>query len=239
MKKIMLSASFKAINTKKKRILIFVGIVLLVLVGWVVYELSMVENGLNHTENIADYNSGEYPIFSDIFLDEIPSNAKVVSFSYYDYWKEEKEIYLELEFDSAEAMDNYLASLKEHCLESVAGREMPSGFQGEWLLEKQNPHDSQYTDLFCLSNTVATQMEGTSEVDYYTGYSIDMRKNRFFYKCYYAVISYSYEDLRVIQSDTSGNFYDRGNNYIPKFLLRFSVPLTEDYNRMYALNWRE
>lgn len=222
----------------RKKLFVILPILLSIgcLIGWIVYNIVTVGDGFHHTEDIAEYNSKKYPIVSDVFLEKIPSNAKVISFSYYDYWNEEKEIYLELEFNSLEEMEDYLQSLKKHCFESVADRKIPSGFQGEWLMESKNPHDLKYTDLFCVSRTINTQMEGSEKASDYTGYKIDVREDLTFYKCYYSIISYSYDDLRVIQSDTRGTFYDKRNNYIPKFLLRFSVPITENFDRMYRLN---
>ena len=173
------------------------------------------------TENVADYNSKQYPLASEVFMPEIPTSANVISFAYYKYWGEAKDIYLELEFSTKEEMETYLSNLKKHGLQS-------SQTSNGWFVTEPNPYDPSFTDLFC---TVFTITEGEQT---YTGYSVDPTKesNTITYKCNFAVISYSYEKLIVIQSRVSGFYRHNIHNYTPQYFLRFDVPLDKKHARI-------
>ena len=173
------------------------------------------------TESIEDYFSEECRLPPEIFLDEIPSNADVISFSYYSYWSEAKDIYLELTFSSKDEMEAYLFELKDHGIQS-------SQVDGELFITEHNPYDPTFTDLFCTTFITYTKNKT------YTGYSIDPGKNRdtITCDCNFAVISYSYEKLTVIQSYVCGSFRHSIHNYTPRYFLRFHLPVSEKHDRL-------
>lgn len=173
------------------------------------------------TESIEDYNSEKYPLVPEIFLDEIPSNADVVSFSYYSYWSEARDIYLEVKFSSKDEMEAYLSELKENGIQSVRSDK-------ELFITEQNPYDPTFTDLFCTTYFTVTENQT------YTGYTIDPAKNRdtITFNCNFGVISYSYEKLTVIQSYACGLYRHNIHDYTPRFLLRFDLPLDKKQDRI-------
>lgn len=207
--------------TKKriKVILIVLISVCLLFVG--VRRWAVANKEVYFTERIADYNSEKYRLIPEIFLDEIPSNVDVISFSYYSYWSEAKDIYLELKFSSKDKMDAYLSELMDHGLQS-------SSIDGELFITEQNPYDPTFTDLFCTTYITFTKDQT------YTGYSIDPVKNRdaITYDCNFAVISYSFEKLTVIQSYVCGSYRDNIHDYTPHYFLRFHLPLDEKHDRL-------
>ena len=97
----------------KKVILITLAILFILLLAFVVFKILTVEEGLLYTEKIDDYNTDEFPIFSAIFLDDLPENLNIVSFVYYNYWHEAHDVYLEISFDTPEDMERYISSLKQ------------------------------------------------------------------------------------------------------------------------------
>ena len=74
---------------------------------------SLFETHELYTTDISNYDSEEYPIDVCGFLfKELPENAEVLSFSYYDYWNEDVDIYLELKFEHQDELLNYIIMLK-------------------------------------------------------------------------------------------------------------------------------
>lgn len=173
------------------------------------------------TERIEDYNSRKYPVVPEVFLDDIPSNADVVSFSFYSYWNEAKDICLELKFSSKDEMEAYLSELKAHGLQS-------SKTDAELFVTKQNPYDTTFTDLFCTTYLTCTEDQS------FTGYSIDPTKSRdaVTFACNFGVVSFSYEKLTVIQSYACGSFRQNIHDYTPRYFLRFALPLDEKHDRL-------
>ena len=183
-----------------------------------------------YTENIEDYNTEGYSIsffLAPIFLDEIPENATVVYFSHYHFYNhEDEDIYLELKFETKEEMDEYLSAIKDQCqkeFEPVAHNYNSK----DAFVEVENPYNEKYIELFYKRCCISRMNEE------YTGYSAEDQGKGYYYDCQFAVVSYSYEELTVIQAYTSGGFYEPENKYTPKYFIRFSVPLREEFERHY------
>lgn len=172
-----------------------------------------------YTQDISQYNSKDFPIDQTFFLKEIPSNADAIAFSYYDYWEEDFDLYLELKFKNQQELEDYLTELKNYVINSFESRDIERLFR-----EVINPYDSSYTDLFIMAYIT---MQGDKM---FTGYEIKVSDNSKLFSCNFGVISYSLDDLTVIQSATSGSF-ENVNKYIPKYFERFNVPLNENYER--------
>ena len=182
-----------------------------------------------YTENIEDYDSEEFPIPRHyIFLDEIPENATVVRFSHYHFYNhEDEDVYLELKFETKEEMDEYLSAIKQYCKENFNSKLYNTTNP---FIEVQNIYDEKFVDLFCRDVCLITSDKR------FTGYESHLYtndKDDFDIKCHFAVISYSYDDLTVIQSYSSGTFFEWENEYTPQYLVRFSVPLDEKIERYY------
>lgn len=177
-----------------------------------------------YTEDISQYNSEEYPINTSIFLDKLPDSLDVISFSYYDYWHEASDIYLELSFDAKEDFEAYLSDLKNYCIS-----DFPSKYDKQFI-EVSNPYNKNYTDLFC------TNYWSYISQKYYTGYEITQSESCGAYSCNFGVISYSYEELRIIQAYSYGDFQDCEHDYVPKYFQRFNIPTCENHSRIFILD---
>ena len=102
--------------------------------------------------------------------------------------------------------------------------------QNEIFLEMPNPYNSSYTDLinlFFLSHTAYAS---------WTGYSVYVSKG-IFLKCNFGVISYSLEELKIVQSSMQGTFsfgdaFD-SENYVPKYFEYFNIAINENTERKY------
>lgn len=191
--------------------------------------ISCDDYGVIYTESIENYNTEEYPVKSAVFLETIPDNATVISFSYYDYWHESSEIYIELKFRTEAELEEYINSIKTHSESYLINATKPS--DGEWFVEVQNPYDSNYVELVSLSHSSWQNNKHS------VGYSIEHHNTYITYVCNYGIISYSSEDLTVIQSSTQGRFETFEENYVPKYFERFNIPTDEEFERRYYVEY--
>ena len=53
----------------------------------------------------------------------------------------------------------------------------------------------------------------------------------------FAIISYSYEELTIIQTYSNSSYLEGIDEYIPKYFLRFDIPLTEKLERHIKVYW--
>lgn len=211
----------------KKVIAIVIVLLLLVAILYVAWQLLEDNQGVRYTEDIADYKAPGYPMFDTIFLDSIPDSAHIMSFSNYSYWNEARDVFLELKFDSVESFEAYLSSLKTNYLNEVKDSLEPyNGF-----IEKQNPYNASYVDYMTGYHSAYTSGKN------YSGFEIRVQEDETVFDCCYGIISYSYDELTVIQTTTYGYFRDIIHNYTPKYLLRFQVPLNQDHQ--YIHNWEQ
>lgn len=217
------------VEDMKRRISIVCFLLVLIWLLVVAIKIATVEPNLLRTEDINDYGSEQYPISSTIFPDEIPSNAQVVSFSYYNYWQEAEDIYLELKFYTIQEMERYLSILKSDCIAKCQDYTPPKN--GEWFVEEKNIYNESYTDLyFTFYNT-------SKEENIYTGFIIEKDSEETLYKCNFGLICYSYDELTVIQTYVHGWYQESVHNYIPKYFVRFNIPLDETHKKLIYLEW--
>ena len=164
------------------------------------------------------------PADKTIFLEELPDNATVVDFSYYKHFFEDRDIYLELRFSNVTDLENYVKSLKSRAENYIADTK---GF----YKELENPYNSTYKDIFC---TVSFFAGDINRGDEYIGYE-PLGEAGSYVDCILPVISYSVEELTVIQSYTIGSFnVDTGFNntgHLPKYFERFQIDLSIDQER--------
>lgn len=208
----------------KKRINKKTFIIIILLAVIVVIILIMILNKSPYplyTEKAEDYNSELYPIDESLFLENIPIEAEVISYSYYNYWEEDQDIYLELKFQDRSDMEKYIEQLISCVIKQIEQKGWEKDANG-WFIERTNPYQESYTDLFCT-------LYRSYRNDYsYTGYEIAHYENSgIIYSCNYGLISYSYEELTVIQTSCCGSIYKSGQEYTPKYFARFNVPENE------------
>ena len=169
------------------------------------------------------------PADKTIFLEELPDNATVVDFSYYKHFFEDRDIYLELRFSNVTDLENYVKSLKSRAENYIADTK---GFY--FYKELENPYNSTYKDIFCSGKYFYTR----DPIERYIGYEPLGEAGSYVY-CILPVISYSVEELTVIQSYTIGSFnVDNGFNntgHLPKYFERFQIDLSIDQERRIPL----
>ena len=195
-------------------------VLLLIIIN--ILNLSACKESVLKTENIDEYNSDDYPISVFLLLpQEIPSNSRVMDFSYYKYYSEDFDYYLELKFNSKEELESHLKKTLSDYEAILSSFDAP---QGGWFYEETNPYNEKYTDL--LSKSHASYIDTYRRV----GYEVENGKLSRYYSCNYGILSYSFDELTVIHTDAHGTFYDQ-NKHIPKYLLRFNCS-TRIHKRM-------
>ena len=163
------------------------------------------------------------------FKPVLPSNAEICKFSNYNNWNEDFDTFLELSFKNEEDLIE--------CLKILAPSQFdPNGEDGykqsELFLKMPNPYNASYTDLvnlFYVSSNAHTT---------YTGYSVRVSKIMFL-KCNFGVISYSLEELKIVQASMQGSFsfgdtFD-SENYTPKYFEYFNIAINENTERIYEV----
>ena len=197
----------------------------------VILLLSLVscDDGVRYTDSVDDYNRGDYYFYKSFYLSSIPENATVVSFSYYSHVHESSyDVYLELRFSTIEELKAHLDAISNHT-KTVLASSHTQPYDGEWFFEVSNPYDEKYVDAFCWN------YNGWIDGENYAGYSIENEDNYVRYKCDYGIVSYSLEDLIVIQTEAHGCFERYVVNYTPKYFKRFNIPTNEELVRRYYI----
>ncbi len=215
---------------KKIFILSFILVLLFIIIMVGIAKCISSKNSFQHTTDLTNYNEKDFPLPS-IFLNDIPNYAKVVSFSYYNYYNEEKDIYLELKFNNTDQLEEYLKNLLLNSVENFNSQGWKTPQNNEWFLESQNMHKQSYVDMFCVIYSSNKKEKN------FTGYSIEINNdNSAIYECNFGVISYSYEELTIIQNYCTGTFQEKVNKFIPKYFDYFNVPLNKNYERLFYLD---
>lgn len=180
------------------------------------------DSDIIYTTDIEDYFALKAYRRSQIFPEEIPDNAQVVSFYYYDYWHEDTDVFLELQFQSEAELETYIELRVGEVQKEYQNQHGDTA--GRCFVEKTNPYSQSYNELYYSGS-----FRSSSNKDY-LGYSFDPDENAYLnYNCHFGVISYSNEDLRVVFSYTSGTFRNRVQQYTPAYFIRFKVPTTEAF----------
>ena len=198
----------------------------------VILLLSLVscDDGVRYTDSVDDYNRGDYYFYNSFYLSSIPENATVVSFSYYRHVHENaSDVYLELRFSTIEELEAHLDAISNHT-KTVLASSHTQPYDGEWFFEVANPYDENYVDAFCWDYN--GWIDGEKN---YTGYSIERKNDHAIYNCDYGIVSYSVEDLTVIQARAHGRFEPYEEGYTPKYFKRFNIPTNDELVRRYYI----
>lgn len=218
----------KSKRLKCKNVFIVFGVALIFALGFVVYGKVKYRDAVLYTEDTENYNFGKYQFSNAIFLEELPSNLTVVNFSYYYYWHEKEDVYLEVKFDTVDEMEAYLSTIKQMAIDNNPISSV-SFENGTCFFEEQNPYNKSYIDIF-----YSFPFANKNNVDY-VGYSVDTERENTEYGGYFSIISYSYEELTIVQTYSSGCYLENVDEYIPKYFRRFDIPLTQNHERYIVL----
>ena len=160
----------------------------------------------------------------------IPESAELVGFSYYNYYRENEDAYLEIRFSSVEDLQAYLVEYMVNAENYLRQYTPPT--TGEWFLTVPNPYHSAYTDLVSCHATVHSGGE------IYTGYYVEPLGEEglpwLLANCW--IVSFSEEELCVIHSRFRGSFFENEDRYTPKYLRRFQVAVELSLDRRYFLS---
>lgn len=184
--------------------------------------ISGCQDGVFHTEDIAFYEKNGINEW-DIFPDIIPNNANVIEFSYYDYYGEDCDAYLELRFETLSDMESYLYEFK-----ATLFKQYPTHralYSKDCLFKIESLYDENYEEMLYLGNGAYRKSDNT----YSFGYTIENSTAVF----HLDILSYSKESLCVIHSHVSGTF-NKANDHTPMYLQRFGITLDKDIDRMYV-----
>ena len=174
-------------------------------------------------QNTYDYNSDKCRFTEYYFLEEIPECAEITDLSYFEYFGESFEQYIELKFEDYDSLNGYLTTIKEY----IVSKKTATVEYDKLFIEEKNPYNDRYMDIFYAPFHMSTAYES------YTGYSVKVEsKDHIDYVSCYFIISYSYDDLTVHQSYTMGTFCSREEAYVPMYLRKFNVPFDKELERL-------
>lgn len=195
-----------------------IAVLLLMLLG---ISLHSCKEYVIYTDNIAHYE--EYGVNEwDIFPNKIPTNAQVIKFSYYSYYEEDTDAYLELKFETLSELESYLNEFKSALLKNYPSKKPL--YNNDCWFEIDCPYDENFEESIYLGHAGHRAADNSHHVGYSTG---DFTAN-----FYFNVLLYSRESLCVIHSSTSGTF-NRANKHTPTYFKRFGIALDENIERMY------
>ncbi len=187
------------------------------------------------TDDISNFNIGKYEWFGAVFSEStnLPENAEVIDYYYYDHFGEARDEYLELKFQTEEEIIEYLEKTLTEIKANLSDKTTPQ--YGEWFYEEQNPYNSTYTDLLCLYNH--SYKPSLGEKPNYCGYSVNIEGNEIEISAHLGIISYSIEEKTVIQTFFDEYYNNSSSGYfIPKYFQKFGVPVTENHERYFYFN---
>ena len=188
-------------------------------------------NGCSYTTDVSNYGKYDFEFYTPHFPEEITEDMTYVDFAYYYKYldRDQVDIYLEVGFDNRETMDIYLAKAKQ-------------GFSDKGVVSYQNPYNEKYTDITYIPSY---NREPGNEVNLngiYFGSYDDTYK---YVDIYYVVISYSYEELRIIYNYTNmgsdigiGDDPDNGY-YYAHILERFGIEWDKENNFSYKYTFTD
>ena len=181
-------------------------------------------NGCSYTEDIENYGKYDENFSVEHFPDEITEDMKVVDFSYYYKYADatQLDIYLEVRFENAEIMEKYLL-------------EATKPFEEDGTLSYHNPYNPSYTDIVANKWSVYSSVDGAM----INHVNFGGEDNYKYVEMNYTAITYSYEELTIIFSETQlgsdisvGDDYDNAE-YYPKLLKRFEIEWNPENDFIY------
>ena len=190
-------------------------------------------NEVLNTNKIEDYNSDLFPLENfHVFKFEIPTNATVTSFYYYDdhqgYYT---EAFLKIKLNSKSEIDLFINHVKDTLNEEF--KNIPFAQENGTVHEENNPYNNSYVDLF-----IPTQNDSLSGYrqckETHTGLFGKTTENIYLFDSI-ECISYSYSDLTVLLFSSkclgiSLDVYPR-----PCYYTYFNVPLDKEFQRHFRL----
>ena len=217
-------------KSSKTRIVLVV-VELLFLFAFVVILFIVSSNFTNdeyYTEDVYDFFENMYDD-EVLFSKEIPNNATVSNFMFYKYFTDRRDVYLELKFDTAEDMDNYIAALLTNFEEYYRSKYGDNvSLLNEYLVETVCPYDNSYNEIFITLNTT----KFGNDPNYYVGFAVDDQYHNFkYYDCNYSILSYSTENLTVIQTSALGSF-SKELKHIPGYIQKYNIPLEKSHEHL-------
>ena len=210
---------------KKMAVILLIVFLILSIVLCFIWLTDTESNYYYYTQSISNYNTEEYPVGS-LFLEDIPLCAEVISFSnYYFYlFTPNRDVYLELKFNTEEDLKNYIVAVEDHIVaengwESLDGKRVST----------TNPYDSTYIDVF-YDIAGCAYLKNTDEHFSYYEFVFDSDGKLNYIDGAYDVLSYSLDELTVILTSTYGSYFTN-DEYTPKYISRFDVSKIEASNR--------
>ena len=182
-------------------------------------------NGYSYTEDIANYGNYDRGFYTDHFPAEITEDMTVVDFVYFYKYADvdQIDIYLEVKFDDADIMEQYLTTAID-------------AFSETGTISYPNPYDGKYTDVI-RNRSVIWSPEGNFAAEI-----LFEENNSYRYvDMHYTSVSYSYEELTIIYNYTYlGSDIEVGDDldqaqYYPRFLQRFGVEWDPDKSFRYRI----
>ena len=187
-----------------------------------------------HTEDVADFNKGIYSLEGyACFNYGGPAEAEVISF----YYHEENyncvfDISWEMKFETVEDLKLFVEHIK-----STAREKYETDLRdpkNELIHEEQNPYDPDFIDLFVPD----VALNGYKNKERHDHLSRFVGKKAYSMDVDIACFSYSYNDLTVIAFSSYNpisHSADPSFRMLPRYLIYFNVPLTEEYQRVFKL----
>ena len=187
-----------------------------------------------HTEDVADFNKGIYSLEGyACFNYGVPAEAEVISF----YYHEENyncvfDISWEMKFETVEDLKLFVEHIK-----STAREKYETDLRdpkNELIHEEQNPYDPDFIDLFVPD----VALNGYKNKERHDHLSRFVGKKAYSMDVDIACFSYSYNDLTVIAFSSYNpisHSADPSFRMLPRYLIYFNVPLTEEYQRVFKL----
>ena len=213
--------------------------ILLIQLGFVDINPNSPPSDAIFTQDVEDFNTPEYPLDElACYAYGIPENAKIESFYYCveHFWYDS---FLEMKFETAEEIDEYIGHIKSLAYEMYKDDE---NAQNHGIIyEETNPYNLDFIDLFVPDfPTVGYRVKKNEEL--YIGSRLT---GKVAYDIFYelSLFSYSYENLTVCIFSSSIDFGDgitvhmsRTKSYmVPRYFIYFEVEITDDMERMVAL----
>ena len=175
-----------------------------------------------YIDDIDEYGIEKLSNSDDIFSVEIPPTANVTDFSSFsDDLYHLTDIYLELKFANAEELELYVNQILTNIANEYRDYCMRANYvyDGAYYSE-QNPYNAAYTDIFSYNRAWI----GTDKIHF--GYEIDPDE-LYEYEVYFSLVSYSVDELTVIQTFSAGAYSADIHECTPKYFERFNVPANE------------
>lgn len=165
--------------------------------------------------DISRYSELSSLFYTPIFPETIPENAEVNDFLYYRYYSY-FDYYLELQFADQESFWNFVNQRGEAIKKEAR------------VVEEKNEMNNSYIEWH--TSEMDAGLDNDNRRCHY--YQIKKQEETLHFSGLYLTLSYSENDLCVIMS----KFYLSNIDRIPKYLLRFNVPIEDGVEHIIYLD---